>query len=124
MSAMEQPVWRIPASEVARRLTIARALAMPEWKRKRVLELRREGLTYVVIAERLGLWWNTVWKVCARAGLATPRLCSCCGREVGGGPRPSASGVLVCASCKPKWKGRMRLGASSSSKRHQAEEPP
>lgn len=57
-----------------------RSTALSEEKRKRIAELRTEGLTYVVIAERLGLHLNTVYLWCSRLGLIERRECGCAER--------------------------------------------
>lgn len=49
-------------------------------KQSRILELREEGLTTVVIAERLGLHINTVHKYFGKLGLIPRRPCGCATR--------------------------------------------
>lgn len=113
----EQALLTIRAPEVERRRAISQGRAVPPWKVARVLTLRREGLAYLVIAERLGLHLATCKRIAARAGLVVRQVCSCCGRVVGGppgGPREKGEGAIppaatVCTSCKPQWRERMRF---------------
>lgn len=49
-------------------------------KQARIAELREEGLTMVVIAERLGLHTNTVHKYFGKLGLIPRKACGCATR--------------------------------------------
>ena len=49
-------------------------------KRARIAELRAEGLTVAVIAERVGLHTNTVHKYCGQLGLIPRKACGCATR--------------------------------------------
>lgn len=58
---------------------VATSAISPE-KRARIRELREEGLTLAIIAERLGLHLNTVHKWVGRLGLIPRRPCGCATR--------------------------------------------
>jgi Homeodomain-like domain len=60
---------------------VTRSSAISEDKRKRIVELRREGLSVAIISERLGLHRNTVGKWAMRMGVTTIETCEC-GRRV------------------------------------------
>ena len=60
---------------------VTRSSAISEDKRKRIVELRREGLSVAVISERLGLHRNTVGKWAMRMGATDISTCPC-GRRV------------------------------------------
>lgn len=75
---------------------ITRSSAISEEKRARIVELRGEGLSVQVIAERLGLHRNTVIKWSARLG-ATPHEVCVCGRTV-----RLAERCYVCRGMRPR----------------------
>lgn len=58
---------------------VTSAVALPPAKRERIKELIREGLTYVVVAQRLGLHVNTVWAWVMRLELRPAPTCARCG---------------------------------------------
>ncbi|GMV19071.1 MAG: hypothetical protein AMXMBFR56_72950 [Polyangiaceae bacterium] len=62
---------------------LPKANATSPEKVSRIVKLRRDGLSLVVIAERLGLHINTVLKHLTRAGLVLERHCTC-GRRLRG----------------------------------------
>jgi transposase-like protein len=60
---------------------VTRSSAISAEKRKRIVELRAEGLSVEVISERLGLHRNTVGKWSMRMGVTPETRCQC-GRRV------------------------------------------
>jgi hypothetical protein len=107
----EGPDWPLDEGPPDRRFP----LAIPVTKVARLLAMRREGLTYAVIAERLGIVTMTAWRYARAAGLTQPRLCLSCGRPIPG-VRPKASAVGVCVDCRPA-RGRGLKFRLSDSKR-------
>lgn len=90
---------------------------MAGWKVPRILALRREGLTYEVIAERLGLHRNSVYRVALSAGLVVKVYCVACGRRTwrcAPGGLVADSRPVVCPDCKPKRKLVFKRGGGSS----------
>jgi hypothetical protein len=83
--------------------------ALPRHTVERLLAMRREGLTYLVISERLGIHWVTAWAYARAAGLTPARICLGCGRPMAGVRPVHSPHVGVCAECKPKWKTPMRF---------------
>lgn len=71
---------------------VTRSSAISEEKRRRLAELREEGLTAGIIAERLGLHRNTVYIWLDRLGLVPRRPCGCATRG-----RPKSP---PCSSCE------------------------
>lgn len=59
---------------------VSHSSAISVEKQRRITELRAEGLTLVVISERLGLHLNTVHKYCGKLGLIPRRECGCATR--------------------------------------------
>lgn len=59
---------------------VSQSSAISIQKQERIAELRAEGLTIVVIAERLGLHLNTVHKYLGKLGLIPRRVCGCATR--------------------------------------------
>jgi hypothetical protein len=78
----------------------------------RILVLRREGLTYAQVMERLGVSENTIWRRAQDAGLILARACVACGRSLPGRRPPRESKPVVCAHCRPKWKTPLRFKVS------------
>ena len=73
MTFNERKPWVTPT-------VVSRPSAISPEKRARIAELREEGLTMMVIAERLGLHLNTVHKWINRLGLIPRRPCGCATR--------------------------------------------
>lgn len=82
----------------------------------RIVALRREGLTYAQVMERLGVDDNTVWRYSARAGLVTPRLCSVCGKAIPG-RRVAADVAPRCAGCRQEARRKAGAGATVARRR-------
>lgn len=70
---------------------VSHSSAISPEKQARIAELRAEGLTLVVISERLGLHLNTVHKYFGKLGLIPRKACGCATR---GRPREPR-----CAAC-------------------------
>jgi hypothetical protein len=73
----------------------------------RILEMRREGLPYSTVSERLGVDDNTIWRYARAAGLVLSRVCVSCGRSLPGRRPPKESRPVVCACCRPKWRTKL-----------------
>ena len=90
--------------------------ALPDWKVARIVALRREGLTYVVIAERLGIHLVTAWWYSRAAGLVTPRVCTRCGSSIPG-RRAQGQPEPLCLECRHEARRQAGRGATVARRR-------